>query len=127
MNLKTAAAALLAAACAAAGAPTTRQAAATSPDAAAARVTALADSFVAAYLDRFPEVVTFNGIPGGRHDRLTDNSLAALRRDLDARDAAHRRELEARDAEAARLRAEMAELRAQVQALARAQAATRSP
>ncbi|HKG90243.1 MAG TPA: DUF885 domain-containing protein [Gemmatimonadaceae bacterium] len=74
------AAALLAAACASSGgAPAARQAAAT-PDAAAARVTALADTFVAAYLDRFPEVVTFNGIPGGRHDRLSDNSLDALRR-----------------------------------------------
>ena len=74
------AAAVLLAACASGGAPATRQASPSPADAAAASVTALADSFVAAYLDRFPEAVTFNGIPGGRHDRLTDNSLAALRR-----------------------------------------------
>jgi hypothetical protein len=47
--------------------------------------------------------------------------------ELDARDAAHRGELEARDAEGARLRAEVAELRAQVQALVRAQATAKSP
>ncbi|HEV7586582.1 MAG TPA: tail fiber domain-containing protein [Longimicrobium sp.] len=52
---------------------------------------------------------------------------AELRRDFAAGDAAHRRELATRDAEAAALRGELAELRAQVQALARAQAGTTSP
>jgi hypothetical protein len=40
-----------------------------------------------------------------------------LRREMDAREAAHRRELEARDAEVARLGRELAEVRAQVQAI----------
>ena len=51
----------------------------TDADAVAARVHALADAYVAAYLDRNPETLTFYGVPGARHDRLTDNSFAALR------------------------------------------------
>lgn len=42
-----------------------------------ARVKAFADAFLAAYFDRYPEVATYNGVPGRRHDALTDNSLAA--------------------------------------------------
>ncbi|MCP3963238.1 MAG: DUF885 domain-containing protein [bacterium] len=38
----------------------------------------LADEYMDAFLDRFPETGTYYGIPGRRHDRLTDNSLAAL-------------------------------------------------
>lgn len=45
--------------------------------AAASRVTALADSYLAAWREAFPEVNTTNGIPNSRHDRLTDNSAAA--------------------------------------------------
>ena len=45
----------------------------------ARRVVALADAFVAAYLQRYPETSTFYGVPGARHDRLTDNGCAALR------------------------------------------------
>jgi uncharacterized protein (DUF885 family) len=41
-----------------------------------ARVKALADRFLDAYFDRFPEQVTLYGVPGHRHDKLTDNSLA---------------------------------------------------
>jgi uncharacterized protein (DUF885 family) len=41
------------------------------------RARALADTFLAAYLDRFPETVTQYGVPGRRQDRLTDNSLEA--------------------------------------------------
>jgi uncharacterized protein (DUF885 family) len=41
------------------------------------RARALADSFLGAYFDRFPETVTQYGVPGRRHDRLTDNSLEA--------------------------------------------------
>jgi len=37
----------------------------------------MADRFLDEYLERNPEAVTFYGIPGHRHDRLTDNSLAA--------------------------------------------------
>jgi uncharacterized protein (DUF885 family) len=39
----------------------------------------LADDYVAAYLERNPDQYTYFGIPGSRHDRLLDNSLAALR------------------------------------------------
>jgi uncharacterized protein (DUF885 family) len=42
-----------------------------------AKVSALADTYLAGYLDRFPETATYFGIPGRRHDRLADNSLAA--------------------------------------------------
>jgi uncharacterized protein (DUF885 family) len=44
-----------------------------------ARVKATADDFLNAYFDRFPEVATQYGVPGRRHDRLTDNSSAATR------------------------------------------------
>lgn len=54
--------------------------AAADPDPADERVRALADAYVGAYLDQFPEQVTYYGIPGRRHDRLSDNSLAALAR-----------------------------------------------
>lgn len=42
------------------------------------RVKQLADTFLAAYLQQFPEQATFYGIPGSAHDRLSDNSLATL-------------------------------------------------
>ena len=38
----------------------------------------LADEYMEAYLERYPERATYFGIPDHRHDRLTDNSLAAL-------------------------------------------------
>jgi uncharacterized protein (DUF885 family) len=41
------------------------------------RARALADTFLVAYFDRFPETVTQYGVPGRRQDRLTDNSLEA--------------------------------------------------
>jgi uncharacterized protein (DUF885 family) len=41
------------------------------------RVRALADAYLAAVFERFPETLTQYGVPGHRHDRLTDNSLAA--------------------------------------------------
>ena len=50
----------------------------TKPDAAAA-TTKLADEFVAANLERFPEWATFSGAPGARHDRVFDNTLEARR------------------------------------------------
>jgi uncharacterized protein (DUF885 family) len=56
--------------------------AAATPDAgaaAAAQVTALADAYMAGLLERSPELVTYYGLPGGRHDRLQDNSLDAER------------------------------------------------
>src|SRR5688500_5241975 len=45
-----------------------------------ARISAMADEFLQDYLERSPEAVTFYGIPGQRHDRLTDNSQQALAR-----------------------------------------------
>jgi uncharacterized protein (DUF885 family) len=42
-----------------------------------AAVRALADEYLAARLERYPEMITFYGL-AGRHDRLTDNSQAAL-------------------------------------------------
>jgi uncharacterized protein (DUF885 family) len=46
---------------------------------AAARVNALADEYMAAFLQRNPEAATQYGIPGVRNDRLFDNSAAAQR------------------------------------------------
>ncbi len=42
------------------------------------RVKALADTYLTGYFDRNPDQITFFGIPGRHHDRLADNSLAAL-------------------------------------------------
>jgi len=56
------------------------------------RARALADTFLAAYFDRFPEVVTQYGVPGRRQDRLTDNSLDAQKA-WDAREDAWLAEL----------------------------------
>lgn len=44
-----------------------------------ARVIAIANDYLAVWRETFPEVNTTNGIPGGRHDRLSDNSAAAER------------------------------------------------
>ncbi|HMF87508.1 MAG TPA: DUF885 family protein, partial [Gemmatimonadaceae bacterium] len=44
---------------------------------AAQQVVAIADDYLAGWRDAFPEVNTTNGIPGARHDRLSDNSAAA--------------------------------------------------
>ena len=43
-----------------------------------AQVRALADKYVAASFERFPEQVTLYGVPGHRQDELPDNSLEAL-------------------------------------------------
>jgi uncharacterized protein (DUF885 family) len=43
----------------------------------AQRVIAIADDYLANWRETFPEINTTNGIPGARHDRLTDNSAAA--------------------------------------------------
>ncbi|HXQ78341.1 MAG TPA: DUF885 family protein, partial [Gemmatimonadaceae bacterium] len=42
-------------------------------------VTTLADEYLAALREAVPEINTTQGIPGARHDRLTDNSGAAER------------------------------------------------
>jgi uncharacterized protein (DUF885 family) len=41
-------------------------------------IEAIADEFLAAYLERHPEIGTNYGLPDARHDRLFDNSPAAL-------------------------------------------------
>ncbi len=45
--------------------------------AADAYIRALADTYLAAYFERTPELATLYGIPGHRQDKLTDNSLEA--------------------------------------------------
>lgn len=52
----------------------------TRADSLARQVTALADQVMQTALTRSPELATFLGLPGMRHDRLSDNSLEALRR-----------------------------------------------
>ena len=47
------------------------------PSTADAHVRALADTYLAGYLERTPELITLYGIPGHRQDKLTDNSLEA--------------------------------------------------
>ena len=44
----------------------------------AAALRALADEYWAAYVERYPEIATYQGVTGAPHDRLTDNSLAAV-------------------------------------------------
>jgi uncharacterized protein (DUF885 family) len=41
------------------------------------RVKALADAYLSAYFDRYPDQATYFGVPNRRHDQLPDNSLAA--------------------------------------------------
>jgi uncharacterized protein (DUF885 family) len=53
-----------------------READAPAPDAA---VRAIADAYLEGYFDTYPDQVTYYGVPGRRHDRLPDNSAAALR------------------------------------------------
>lgn len=45
-----------------------------------AQVNALADQYLAAYAERNPELATFQGLDGARHDRLTRNDPASYRR-----------------------------------------------
>jgi uncharacterized protein (DUF885 family) len=46
---------------------------------AAHHVVDIANEYLAGWREAFPEVNTYNGIPGARHDRLSDNSAAAER------------------------------------------------
>src|SRR5262245_52982034 len=43
------------------------------------RVQALADAYLEGFLARNPDQATLYGIPGRHHDKLPDNSMAALR------------------------------------------------
>ncbi len=47
------------------------------PQAADGSAKALADQYLAAWFDRNPDQLTYYGVPGSRHDRLPDNSVAA--------------------------------------------------
>lgn len=49
------------------------------PEPADARARELADAYLNAYFERNPETATVYGIPGRHHDKLSDNSLTALR------------------------------------------------
>lgn len=49
-------------------------------DSVAAQVTALANELMQTALQRAPEIATYLGLPGFRHDQLSDNSLATLAR-----------------------------------------------
>jgi uncharacterized protein (DUF885 family) len=59
----------------------------TAPPPADAHVRALADAYLAAWFDRFPEQITEYGVPGHRQDKLTDNSLEAWKAWQDREDA----------------------------------------
>jgi uncharacterized protein (DUF885 family) len=51
------------------------------------RAKALADAYLSAYFDRYPDQGTYFGVPGRRHDRLPDNSLESLKVWEDEEDA----------------------------------------
>ncbi|MBB4637681.1 DUF885 domain-containing protein [Longimicrobium terrae] len=62
-------------------------------DSLAAQVTSLANELMQRMLTRSPELATFIGLPGFRHDRLSDGSLPALARYQAEDDAFYRRVL----------------------------------
>lgn len=64
-----------------------------------AQVTALADTFMAAYFERYPESVTYYGIANRTHDRVYDNAPAAQKA-WEAREDAWLRAVHAIDATA---------------------------
>jgi uncharacterized protein (DUF885 family) len=57
------------------------------PPAADTRVKALADAYLAASFERSPEQITLYGVPGHPQDKLSDNSLEALKAWQDREDA----------------------------------------
>jgi uncharacterized protein (DUF885 family) len=57
------------------------------PPPADAHVRALADTYLAAWFDRFPEQLTEFGVPGRRQDKLTDNALQSWKAWQDHEDA----------------------------------------
>jgi len=78
-----------------------------------AGVRALADAYLNAYFERYPETATVYGVPGRHHDKLSDNSLAALR-DWQAKEDAfltQARAIDPRAIEDARLQATYAIVR----------------
>jgi uncharacterized protein (DUF885 family) len=67
--------------------PQPTAAAGTAQDSLARQVTALADQVLQTALTRSPEIATIIGLPGFKHEGLSDNSLAALAR-YEAEDSA---------------------------------------
>ncbi|HEX9348618.1 MAG TPA: DUF885 domain-containing protein [Gemmatimonadales bacterium] len=59
----------------------------TSGDSLAVRVRRLADTYLTAYFEQHPDEATLDGVANTRHDRLPDNSPAALARWRDREDA----------------------------------------
>ena len=59
----------------------------TNTDSLATRVRQLADSYLTAYFERHPDEATLDGVASGPHDRLPDNSPAAITRWQEREDA----------------------------------------
>src|SRR5437667_937001 len=59
----------------------------TNPDSLALRVRQLADTYLTAYFAQHPDEATLDGVANTRHDRLPDNSPAALARWQEREDA----------------------------------------
>src|SRR5260370_5287305 len=59
----------------------------TNTDSLATRVRQLADSYLTAYFERHPNEATLDGVENGPHDRLPDNSPAAISRWQEREDA----------------------------------------
>jgi uncharacterized protein (DUF885 family) len=72
-----------------------------------ARVKTLADAYLSAYFDRYPDQGTYFGVPGRHHDQLPDNSLTAQKAWEAKEDAwlTEARSIDANTIEAASLRA----------------------
>jgi uncharacterized protein (DUF885 family) len=77
------------------------------------RVRTLADAFLDGWFERNPDAGTYYGVPGRRHDRLTDNSLEALKAWTAKEDAwlADARSIDASNIQSSTLRATYAIVR----------------
>jgi len=98
---------LVVVAAAACGREQSQPVAAASHEPADGRVKALADTYLSAYFDRYPDQATYFGVPGRHHDQLPDNSLTAQKAWEAKEDAwlAEARSLSADSIESAPLRA----------------------
>jgi uncharacterized protein (DUF885 family) len=93
-------------------------AAATTAEQPDTRVRALADAYLEGYFQRNPDQVTLYGVPGRRHDALSDNSLDALRAWQAKEDAflAQAKQIDPASIEAPRLRGTYAIVREALEA-----------
>ena len=84
------------------------------------RVRELADAYLNGLFENDPELATYYGVPGRRHDRLKDNSLAALQRwhEREDRWLADARAIEPAAIQSASLRATYAIIRESLEASA---------